>query len=243
MPHKVCFASVDVEKNIENLAQILNIFKKHNVPATLFVTGRILAEYSGKAEDWAEDYEIACHSFTHRFWNALDAKEREKELDDFIALYRKIFNKKPLGFRAPSHIVDEQALKLLEDKGFLYDSSIVPHYPPFKKYRGYRGRFPLIPYRPLESPKFLEIPVAGQIFGIPLAAAWLDKLPLMLYKVLFSISCPGFIALSWHSWNNLSNLEKIIKLLKNKKYQFLNGEQIHDHMVSPDPPLLETHGF
>ena len=225
--NKICFASVDVEGAIDdNLNKILDILKKYGISATLFVVGEVLAKAPDLFKDLGKTYEIACHSFTHRFWNTLDREARKKELDDFTNLYQKIFNKKPLGFRAPSHVIDAGGLKLLEEKGFLYDSSIVPHYPPFKKYRGYQGRKPQNIYF---ISGLMESPVTGQIFGIPLAAAWLAKLPFRLYKILFSISCPEFITLSWHSWNNPKNLEKIIKLLKNKNYQFLNGEQIYQN--------------
>jgi peptidoglycan/xylan/chitin deacetylase (PgdA/CDA1 family) len=106
MPNRICFASVDVERTVENLDKILSIFEKNAVPATLFVTGEILESNQNLFAELQKKYEIACHSFTHRFWNTLNKEEREKELDDFVNLYQKIFNKKPLGFRAPSHVID-----------------------------------------------------------------------------------------------------------------------------------------
>lgn len=229
MPNRICLVSVDVEHPIDSLRQILEIFKKNNISATLFVTGKVLEQHHYLFKDLPSAHEIACHSFTHRFWNILSDKEREKELEDFIFLYQNIFNKKPVGFRAPSHIIDREAMELLEEKGFLYDSSIVPHYPPFKKYRGYKGRFPLAPYHPLGDSKFLEIPASGQLLGIPLAGAWITKLPLILYKILFLFYRPGFITFSIHSWDKLKNFEKIIQLLKNNNYQFLNGAEIYQN--------------
>ena len=228
MLNRTCFISVDVEHPIDNLSRTLEIFKKNSIQATLFVTGKVLEQYPDFFKNLRADHEIACHGFTHRFWNTLDAKEREGELNNFIALCQKIFERMPAGFRAPSHIIDKDGLRLLEEKGFLYDSSIVPHYPPFKKYRGYGGRAPLAPYYP-EGRKILEIPVRGQMFGIPLAGAWITKLPYFFYKILFFLYCPNFITLSIHSWNRLSNFEKIIHLLKNKNYQFLNGEKIYQN--------------
>ena len=228
MLNRICFVSIDVEHPIDNLNQILEVFKKNSIQATLFVTGNVLEQYRDFFKNLRADHEIACHSFTHRFWNTLDTDERKKELDDFISLYQSIFDKKPAGFRAPSHIIDEQGLEILEEKGFLYDSSIVPHYPPFKKYRGYRGRWPLLPHYP-QNRKILEIPVRGQIFGIPLAGAWVRKLPFLVYKILFFIYCPRFITLSFHSWEKSEKFEEIVKLLKNKNYQFLNGEKIYQN--------------
>lgn len=232
---KICFVSIDVEhdlgeeprefKGVENLDKILEIFKKYNISATLFITGEVLERYNNLAKEWARDYEISCHSFTHRYWNTLNSQEKKQELTDFINLYQKTFQKSPKGFRAPSHLIDEEGMELLEDQGFLYDSSVVPHYPFFKKYRGYKGKAPLLPYYSREM-RILEIPVRGQIFGIPLVGAWITKLPFLFYKILFFIHCPEFITLNIHSWDKLKNFEKTIRLLKNKHYQFLNGEQI-----------------
>ena len=250
MSAKTCFVSIDVEHDrgqgerkfsgVENLEKILEILKKHGIPATLFVTGQVLEKYSGLVKEWSKDFEIACHSFSHRFWNTLGLPEREKELIDYFALYQKIFNVKPKGFRAPSHLIDQAGIKLLEDQGFLYDSSVVPHYPFFKKYRGFKGKAPLLPYQP--SPdnyrqkgnmKILEIPIRGQVFGIPLAGAWIGPTPFWFYKTLFEIYCPDFLTINMHSWDKseqfLKNLEKIFILLKSKNYQFLNGEQIFEN--------------
>lgn len=203
---KICFVSIDVEgeegetnfKGVVSLDKILDIFKKYNIPATLFVTGNVLERFSENLKDWGSHFEIASHSFSHRFWNDLTLKERKEEIEKFIRLYQEIFQQNPKGFRAPSHIIDEKGLKLLEEKCFLYDSSILPHYPFLKKYRGYKGKFPLLPY--WYSAEILEIPVAGLIFGIPLAGTWISKLPLFFYKFLFLISQPAFLTLNFHSW-------------------------------------------
>lgn len=243
LKNKICFTSIDIEhdrgigqrqfRGVEALVKILDIFKKHKVQATLFITGETLARYCASPDlSQTINYEIACHSYTHRFWDTLNKEEREKELADFIELYQGIFGQRPLGFRAPSHIIDEAGLKLLEEMGFLYDASVVPHYPPFKKYRGYKGRAPLVSYHP-NGQRILEIPNAGQILGIPLAAAWIAKLPVWLYKVMFIFYKPNFITLAMHSWDALNpkylkKLEQILQILEKEGYQFQNGKQIFE---------------
>jgi peptidoglycan/xylan/chitin deacetylase (PgdA/CDA1 family) len=253
---KTCFLSIDVEHDrgggerkfsgVENLDKILSILKKYSIPATLFVTGGVLERYGSLAKEWGEDFEIACHSFSHQFWNTLGQPAREKEITDYLDLYQNVFNGKPQGFRAPSHLIDQAGINLLQERGFLYDSSVVPHYPPFKKYRGFKGRAPLLPYWPSAQNyrqkgemSLLEIPLRGQVFGFPLAGAWIGRLPFLLYKTLFEVYCPKFLTVSMHSWDILEqpkaktspelfleNLEKIIIMLKSKGYQFLNGQQI-----------------
>jgi peptidoglycan/xylan/chitin deacetylase (PgdA/CDA1 family) len=258
---RTCFVSIDVEhdfgsplqrkelrefQGVENLRKILDIFKNQGISATLFVTGEVLKKYQNKAKEWANNYEIACHTWSHCFWNKIETPERKQEIEIFQELYEKVFQEAPKGFRSPSHLIDNDGIKLLEEKGFFYDSSVVPHYPFFKKYRGYQGRAPLTPYHPnikdirkKGEMEILEIPIAGQIGGIPLAGAWIARLPFSFYKTLFRIHCPDFITLSCHSWDILDtptrksavsqfleNLEALLVLLKNKDYQFLNGEQI-----------------
>ncbi|MFH1841338.1 MAG: polysaccharide deacetylase family protein [Candidatus Nealsonbacteria bacterium] len=255
MPNRICFTSIDVEHDFgeeksfqgaESLNRILDVFKRNNVPATLFITGEVLEKHSNLVKDWLRFYEIACHGFSHRFWNSLNFEERNKELENFTSLYQRIFNKKPIGFRAPSHIIDEEGMKILEEKGFLYDSSVVPHYPFLKKYRGYKKKAPLTSYHPnikdirkKGKMSILEIPVSGQFAGIPLAGAWIGRLPFWVYEILFKVNSPSFLTLNMHSWDILDfpkrknsseqflrNLEGIFRLLKSKKYKFLNGEQI-----------------
>jgi len=255
---KICFLSIDVEadfgqkqgpfKGVDNLESILDIFQKVGVPATFFTTGRVLERYSKEFKEYAKTYEIACHTFTHRFWNTLTQEEREKELDRFLGLYRAVFNSSPFGFRAPSHIIDSDGLVLLEAKGFLYDSSVVPHYPFFKRYRGYRGRSPRSPYHPSlkdykkqGAMKILELPTAGQLGGVPLAGAWISRLPHSFHKALLTLKKPDFLTVSMHPWDALDfkgrttrperflrNLEKLLTLLKEKNYQFLTGKQVFD---------------
>ncbi len=245
---KVCFASIDIEpdfakegnfKGVENLRQVLDIFEKNNISATLFVTGEVLEKYIDKLKEWSENYEIACHSFSHKFWDELSLQERKGEIERFAELYRKIFNQSPKGFRAPSHIIDEQGLQLLQNEGFLYDSSVVPHYPFFKKYRGYKRKAPQIPYFPDFKDcrkggkmEILEIPVTG-IFSVPLAGTWISKLPLIFYKFLFRISNPVFLTLNLHSWDSLDSkllekIEEILKILREEKYKFLSGIEIYE---------------
>jgi peptidoglycan/xylan/chitin deacetylase (PgdA/CDA1 family) len=246
---KICFASIDVEpdlgeakafKGIDNLDKILKVFNKYDIKATLFVTGTVLERYGQKLKALlSKNYEIACHSFSHRFWNDLNSNQRKEELEKFFTLYQGFFYKKPEGFRAPSHVIDVKALQILQEKGFLYDSSILPRYPLFKSYRGYKGKALSKPYFPSRENyktkgemKILEIPVSGLAFGIPLAGTWISKLPFFVYRILFFISNPVFLTLNLHSWDSLNpnlleKLDKIIKILKNKNYQFLTGREIY----------------
>lgn len=226
---KICFLTIDIEKKEENgsfegveqLDRMLDVFKKHNVNATLFITGEVLERYSGLIKKWAEDFEIGCHNYTHIPLDKLDSVERERQLKDFIRLYQKIFNKKPKGFRAPRNIIDNKQFPILEAYGFLYDSSVFPRYPwPVQQYEGYKGRAPIFPYYPSKfnyrkprsggaNSKLLEIPETPITFlglpllNVPLVATWLRKWGPKIFKLIFKFRKPKYISFNMHSWDGI----------------------------------------
>jgi peptidoglycan/xylan/chitin deacetylase (PgdA/CDA1 family) len=248
VPSKICFVSIDAEsdfarqnsfKGVEKMGRILTIFKKQNIPSTIFTTGLVLKNYAEDIKEWSEECEIACHGLSHKFWNTLEEEERKEELEKFIHLYQENFGRNPKGFRAPSHLIDEKAMALLQEYKFLYDSSVVPNYPLLKRYRGYEGRAPSWPYFPNKENcrkegdmKILEIPVTGLALGVPLAGAWIGKSPLWAYGLLFKVSGPDFLTLSLHSWDSLSRetlgkTEEVLSIIRKKGYTFLSGEKIY----------------
>ena len=234
---KTCFLSIDVEKRenqeidpfegVKKLDNILDIFRKYRAKATLFVTGEVLEHQPDLVKKWAEEFEMGCHDYYHVSLDKVDILGTEKQIKDFIDLYKNILNKMPKGFRAPRNIIDNEHFEILERYEFLYDSSVLPRYPlGIRHYAGYRGRAPITPYYPgkenyrrgiypvksgeAESPlvtfngaRLLEIPESPVFFSIPLVGTWLRKLGVKLFKFLFYLKKPDFISLSMHSWDGV----------------------------------------
>jgi len=236
---RICFVSIDVEHDIgtgnkktflgvDAADRVLDIFERSSIPATLFATGDVLGGFPEKVRDWSKNYEVASHSYSHIYFNELSRRSKEEDIRRSIEIHQKVLGARPLGFRAPSHVIDEYTLIILEKYGFKYDSSVVPHYPPLKKYRGYTKRAPLKPYK---IGDLIEIPVAGQLCGVPLAGAWIRKLPVSLYKAMFIAHKPDFITLSMHSWDALDEkflpkFTSVLEILRDNGYVFKSGEQI-----------------
>lgn len=247
---RTCFVSVDIEhdygsehaktfRGVESMEDILDIMKRLGVSSTLFVTGEVLEKYPDLVKGWSKNHEIGCHSYSHTFFDLMHVYNIREELERFVNLYKKVLSTSPQGFRAPSHIIDNTAIRTVRDVGFYYDSSVVPHYPPFKKYRGYLGAAPKVPYYPNEiaykkrgDMNILELPVAGQLLGVPLAGAWIRGVPLWVYSILFFLHRPSYISFSFHSWDTLHDhkfmvkLDKILNLFQKHGYQFKRGDEI-----------------
>ena len=254
---KTCMVSIDVEEDlnlrtktfngVEELNKILDVFDKFDIGATLFATGEVLETYPNLIVEWSSKHEIACHGYYHVPLRELSISEREKQLRDFCKLYQRILGQKPKGFRAVQHTVDNTQLKLLEEVGFKYDSSVVPKYVPLRKYVGYKGRAPTEPYHPSYDNyrerghlQILEIPVTPLAFGVSLYGTWFRLLGTRPYQLLLTFNKPDFISLAVHPWdytgyegkfskNNgetfLRYLTNILRLI-NKNYIFMSGEEI-----------------
>jgi peptidoglycan/xylan/chitin deacetylase (PgdA/CDA1 family) len=258
---KICFLSIDVEKRenqenqpfegVEKLDNILNIFRKHHLKSTLFVTGEVLEKYPGLIKKWANEHEIGCHNYYHIPLDKLGLIEREKQIVDFIGLYKNNFNESPKGFRSPRNIVDNEQFSILEKYGFLYDASVFPRYPwRLKKYEGYNGRAPFLPYYPSKedyrkrgNAKIFEIPESTAPFNIPLVGTWIRRMGISFFKLLFKLKKPGFISFSMHSWDGvkfkgkssknsgekyLKQLDRMLGYFKKIGYEFKVGEQIYE---------------
>ncbi len=115
---------------IESVTPLLMTLKKYNHKATFFVTDKVVRLYPNVIKSiFEEGHEIASHSVGHQKLQRISQETFKKEMGVHCLEIKKITNKSPLGFRAPHFSLNEEtswALPVLEDLGFVYDSSIFP---------------------------------------------------------------------------------------------------------------------
>ncbi len=108
------------------------LFAALRMPATFFVIGRdagIAPQALRRAA--AEGHEIGSHSFAHDY--ALSRLPRAAISEDLVAAERAIdeaTGKKPRGFRAPGYTLSPALLDVVRERGYAYDSSLLPS-PPY----------------------------------------------------------------------------------------------------------------
>ena len=264
--YRVCFVSIDVEEDlrkddtktfegIKKLKEILDIFKKYKIKSTLFVTGDVLQKFPDLVDNWSKNHEIACHGFYHIPLYEISTLERKKQLEDFSQIYEDLLSKKPKGFRAVQHTIDDTQIKLLIDSGFIYDSSVIPRYIFFKKYIGYKGKAPNLPYMPCSNDyrkkgdsKILELPVSPLLFNFPFSGTWIRIFGPNFYKFLLFLKKPKYICLALHSWDAIcyngkyskNSGEDFLEFLDiildyvNKFYIFKSGEDFLQDPIDKD---------
>jgi hypothetical protein len=108
------------------------LFAGLRIPATFFVIGR----EAGIAPDMlrraaVEGHEIGSHSHAHDY--ALSRRPLAQVAEDLAAAERAIEDacgRKPRGFRAPGYTLSPALLEAIRERGYLYDSSLLPS-PPY----------------------------------------------------------------------------------------------------------------
>ena len=114
-------------KVIQGIDKILDWLRQNDTLATFFVVGELL-EYEPELLDKIieNDHEIGFHTMHH---NRLDEDEFKGKFSRELDRFAELTQKRSIGFRAPTfslNNISSWAIDTLEQKKYLYDSSIIP---------------------------------------------------------------------------------------------------------------------
>jgi|WetSurMetagenome_2_1015567.scaffolds.fasta_scaffold246662_2 peptidoglycan/xylan/chitin deacetylase (PgdA/CDA1 family) len=224
---------------IECIPNVVNFFKKRNLPLTCFVQGSLLETYPNQIDKLSSiDIEFELHSYSHPKPGKGDiALEIEKGKKAFI----NYFKREPIGYRAPLGVINPFDYTMLASSGFKYDSSIFPSFRP--------GTFsnlnkPINPYI-LKKTKIIEFPltVFSRIIRVPIALSYIELIGKTYVKLLKTSNLPKFIIFNFHlhdlfplksaSEIQIRDLPLLDRLVLNKLYKSpLDGLDILDEILN-----------
>jgi peptidoglycan/xylan/chitin deacetylase (PgdA/CDA1 family) len=112
--------------------RILDFLKERGLDATFFVPGHTVESFPDEVDSILQaGHEVAHHSYAHIDPSLQTPDEERADMERALEVLERI-GVKPLGFRAPSADLSESTLSLVEEHGFLYDSSLMADdYRPF----------------------------------------------------------------------------------------------------------------
>ena len=121
------YSYAEMEIGLEN---ILHFFRQYDCPLTLFMVGNDL-KFSQNIQPALEliqnGHEIGNHTMNHaQGFRFLSIQEKYAEIAAMDGICRKELGVKPVGFRAPGWNVSDDAIPILKDLGYVYDSSVFP---------------------------------------------------------------------------------------------------------------------
>ncbi len=107
------------------IPRLLTLLKRHALTCTFFVPGHTVESFPREVEAiLAHGHEIAHHSYAHVDPSNQTQDEERADMQRALAVLNRI-GVTPRGFRSPSADFSNVTLSLLEEFGFVYDSSLM----------------------------------------------------------------------------------------------------------------------
>lgn len=105
--------------------RLLELLDRRGIRATFFVPGHTAESFPGAVEAiLARGHEIGHHSYAHVDPIDQSPDEERRDMERALEVLRR-FDVTPRGFRSPSADLSSVTLSLLEQHGFVYDSSMM----------------------------------------------------------------------------------------------------------------------
>ena len=105
--------------------RILDMLERFGLKATFFIPGHTVDSFPEPVEAILNaGHEVAHHSYAHVDPSEQTPDEERRDMERALKTLERI-GVKPLGFRSPSADLSNVTLALIEEHGFLYDSSLM----------------------------------------------------------------------------------------------------------------------
>ena len=115
------------------LPRILGLLKKHDIPASFFVPAVVARLYPESVRQIIDGgHEIGVHGWIHERNSSLTEQQERELMAKTIDTLQKMTGKRPVGIRTPSWDYSPNTLKLIQEFGLLYDSSLMADDRPYQ---------------------------------------------------------------------------------------------------------------
>lgn len=106
--------------------RVLDLLDKHQIPATFFVPAASARRHEGVVKAiHSNGHEIGHHGDYHESPVNLSRDDEKRILDIGFETLEKVTGVRPTGYRSPAWDLSDSSAQLLEEYGFLYDSSMM----------------------------------------------------------------------------------------------------------------------
>ncbi len=115
---------------VPSILQLLREMGK--LPATFFVPGWTAEKHTSRVEAILEDgHEVGHHSYLHKWIDPGDPEGELEEMEKGLEALKRTVGVKPVGYRSPAGETSPNLFKLLVERGFLYESSMMDAINPY----------------------------------------------------------------------------------------------------------------
>ena len=113
--------------------KILEVLAGSDIRATFFVPGWTAEKHTQEVEAIIKGgHEVAHHGYLHEWISPEKPDEEEMALDRGLEALEKTVGIRPVGYRSPAGETSLNLFRLMTERGFLYDSSMMDHINPYR---------------------------------------------------------------------------------------------------------------
>ena len=251
------YRELRLEKNTHKLLDLFDLCNSTRSPirATFFMLGWVAERFPDLVREINDrGHEVASHGYYHNLCDQQSFGELKKDLKDSKKLIEDIIGTSVIGYRAPSFAINNDILKIIEDCGYLYDSS----YNSFRLHRRYghvdfsqndrKGMAIQIsdPRSLTSDHRFYELPVSNLKFlpqnSKPKIKNPIFDLQFSIFDLQFSIFNLQSLELPWSGGGYFrlipfSIFKRGVEAILKEKNAYLF--YIHPWEIDPDQPRVE----
>jgi peptidoglycan-N-acetylglucosamine deacetylase len=115
--------------------RLLELFRKYDIKTTFFTPGHTIDTFPEACKDiQADGHEFGVHGYYHENPTKIEADTERRLMELALHTFDEQLGIRPVGYRSPYWDYSEATLDLVEESGFIYDSSLMAR--------------DLVPYRP-----------------------------------------------------------------------------------------------
>jgi len=118
---------------LAGVPRLLNLLERNGICATFFVPGYTAERYPQVVKDIVlAGHEIGHHGYMHESLEGASEGQEAAYLDKGLQVLEDIAGMRPVGYRAPMWEPTYSTARLLEERGFLYDSTFMDSDHPYE---------------------------------------------------------------------------------------------------------------
>lgn len=113
--------------------KILELLADQGLPATFFVPGWTAETHTARVEAIVRaGHEVGHHGYLHKWPDPDRPAEEIEEIEKGLEALRRTVGVKPTGYRSPAGETSENLFRLLVERGFVYDLSLMADINPYR---------------------------------------------------------------------------------------------------------------
>jgi peptidoglycan/xylan/chitin deacetylase (PgdA/CDA1 family) len=105
--------------------QILELLREERMPATFFIPGWVVEHHTDRVKEVIDGgYEIGHHGYSHGWADPDDPEAECKDFDRAGEVLDRLVGVRPVGYRPPAAEITENTIRMLAERGYLYNSNM-----------------------------------------------------------------------------------------------------------------------